>query len=65
MSKTHILLARAVFPEIVDKLSRHFHVSANQNDVVWNQAQLIEQLKGHHGVFTTGGDRIDSDVLAA
>ena len=65
MSKPHILLARAVFPEVVDKLSRHFHVVPNQSDVVWTPAQLIEQLKGQHGVFTTGGDRIDRDVLAA
>jgi len=65
MSKPHILLARAVFPEIIEKLTRHFHVSANQSDVVWTQAQLIEHLQGQHGVFTTGGDRIDGDVLAA
>ena len=65
MSKPHILLARAVFPEIVDKLSRYFHVVANQSDVVWTQAQFIEQLKGQHGAFTTGGDQIDAAVLAA
>jgi gluconate 2-dehydrogenase len=65
MSKPHILLARAVFPEIVDKLTRHFHVVANQSDVVWTQSQLIEQLKGQQGAFTTGGDQIDAAVLAA
>ena len=65
MSKPHILLARAVFPEIVDKLTRYFHVVANQSDVVWTQEQLIEQLKGQNGAFTTGGDRIDATVLAA
>ena len=65
MNKPHLLLARAVFPEVVDKLAQHFHVVSNQADEVWTQAQLIAKLQGQHAAFTTGGDRIDGDVLAA
>lgn len=65
MNKPHLLLARAVFPEVVDKLSQHFHVVSNQADEVWNQTQLIAKLQGQHAAFTTGSDRIDGDVLAA
>ena len=63
--KHRILVARAVFPEIIDRLSQHFEVESNQADALWSKAELIEHLKGKQGVFTTGGERIDAEVLAA
>ncbi len=65
MSKPAILIARAVFPEIIAQLGQHFEVESNQADEVWDKAQLIQRLQGKEGAFTTGGDRIDADVLAA
>ncbi|MBC7601016.1 MAG: D-glycerate dehydrogenase [Polaromonas sp.] len=65
MSKPKILVARAIFPEVLARLEQHFEVQANQLDETWSKAQLIAQLKGKDGVFTTGGDRIDAEVLAA
>ncbi len=65
MSKPHILMARAVFPEVIDKLSQIAHVQINADDTVWTQAELIERLQGKQGVFTTGGDRVDAAVLQA
>jgi len=65
MIKPKILVARAIFPEILDKLSQHFEVSSNQADELWTPAQLIAQLQGKQGVFTTGGERIDAALLAA
>lgn len=65
MSKPHILMARAVFPEVVDKLREVAEVQTNPDDAVWTSAQLIERLQGKQGVFTTGGDRIDAAVLQA
>jgi gluconate 2-dehydrogenase len=65
VSKPHILMARAVFPEVIDKLSQVAHVQVNADDTVWTQAELIERLQGKQGVFTTGGDRIDAAVLQA
>jgi glyoxylate/hydroxypyruvate/2-ketogluconate reductase len=65
MRKTKILVARAIFPDILDKLAQHFEVEANQDDALWTKPQLIEKLKGKAGVFTTGGERIDAEVLAA
>jgi gluconate 2-dehydrogenase len=58
-------MARAVFPEVIDKLSQIAHVQVNPDDTVWSQAELIERLQGKQGVFTTGGDRIDAAVLQA
>ncbi len=34
-------------------------------DETWSKAQLIERLQDKEGAFTTGGDRIDAEVLAA
>ncbi len=65
MSKPRILMARAVFPEVVAKLEQIAEVQINPDDRVWSQAELIERLQGKQGVFTTGSDRIDAAVLQA
>jgi len=65
MRKPKILIARAVFPEIIARLEQHFEVESNQDDHTWSKAELIARLKGKDGAFTTGGDRIDGEVLAA
>ncbi len=65
MTKDKILVARAIFPDILERLVEHFDVESNQDDAVWNKAHLIEKLQGKAGVFTTGGDQIDAEVLDA
>ncbi len=63
--KAAVLVARAVFPEVLEKLAAHFELSTNQPDAVWTQAQLISQLQGKQGVLTTGSERVDAALLAA
>jgi glyoxylate/hydroxypyruvate/2-ketogluconate reductase len=63
--KPAILVARAVFPETIAQLERHFDVEHNQADAVWNKAELAARLQGKVGAFTTGTERIDAEVLAA
>ena len=65
MSRAQILIARAIFPQIIDKLSQHFDVQSNQDDTVWSKPELIAQLQGKAGVFTTGAERVDAEVVAA
>jgi len=65
MSKPKILVARAIFSETIAKLEQYFEVECNPTDEIWTKAQFIEKLKGKQGVFTTGGERIDDEVLAA
>jgi gluconate 2-dehydrogenase len=65
MNKPKILVARAVFPEVIERLSQHFDVESNQADVVWSKAELIEKIRDKAGVFTTGGERIDEELLTA
>jgi gluconate 2-dehydrogenase len=65
MTKPHILVARAIFPETLARLAQHFEVEANPDDAIWSKAQLIERLQGKVGAFTTGSERVDAEVLAA
>jgi glyoxylate/hydroxypyruvate/2-ketogluconate reductase len=65
MSKQNILVARRVFPEILDLLQQHFDVESNQADEPWTKQQLARKLAGKTGAFTTGSERIDGEVLAA
>jgi len=63
VSKPSILVCRAVFPDIVDRLREHFDVEDNPSDVVWTQAELIRHLQGKAGVFITGTQPIDTALL--
>jgi glyoxylate/hydroxypyruvate/2-ketogluconate reductase len=65
MSKPRILVTRAVFPEVIARLGQHFEVEHNQADESWSKEQLAGKLQDKAGAFTTGGDRVDADVLAA
>lgn len=61
----HILVARAIFPEVLAHLRQHFDVEDTQQDRVCTPAELIERLQGKDGALTTGSERIDERVLAA
>lgn len=60
-----ILVARAIFPETLARLRAHFEVQDNPEDDVPTRAQLLERLRDKDGVLTTGGERIDAELLAA
>ena len=64
-SKPKILVARAIFPETIERLAQHFEVESNQADETWSKDQLIAKLQGKQGAFTTGSERIDAAVLDA
>ena len=64
-AKPAVLVARAVFPEVVASLREHFEVETNETDSVWAPAELIERLQGKVGVLTSGSERIDAALLAA
>jgi gluconate 2-dehydrogenase len=65
MTKPKVLVARAIFPEVIDRLSEHFDITSNQADTVWTKTELTEALRDKVGAFTTSSERIDADVLAA
>jgi gluconate 2-dehydrogenase len=63
--KPAVLVARAVFPEVVERLRQHFEVEDNPSDEVWPKGELIRRLQGKVGAFTTGSVPIDAEVLDA
>ncbi len=65
MRKPKILVSRAIFPEVIARLQQHFEVESNQADEAWIKAQLAEKLDDKQGALTTGGERIDAELLAA
>ena len=62
--KHRILLARAIFPEVLQRLEQHFEVEANQADEDWSPVQMRQRLRGKWGILTMAGERIDAALLA-
>ena len=60
-----VLVARAAFPDIVDRLRAHFEVQDNPDDEVWSPEGLRNALQGKVGLVATGSERIDEALLAA
>ena len=65
MSPPRVLICRAVFVDVVQRLRQHFEVHDNPTDTVYTPAVLTTQLSGMTGAFTTGSERIDATLLAA
>ncbi len=61
--KPAILIARAIFPDVIERLSVHFEVEANQQDIVFTQQELAEKLRGKSGVLCTASARFDAIFL--
>ena len=63
--KHSILVARAIFPEVLAQLQQVFEVDHNQEDLVFSPEQLSARLAGKVGALTTGSERIDAALLQA
>ncbi|MDB5838894.1 MAG: D-glycerate dehydrogenase [Herminiimonas sp.] len=63
--KPSILIARAVFPEVIARLEQHFEVETNQEDRIFSESELIEKSRGKDGVFSTLSERFTAPVLGA
>ena len=61
--KPRILVARAIFPETLDKLRTHFDVEDNQADELWDKPQFASKLADKVGAFTTS-QPVDAETLA-
>ncbi len=65
MSRPRVLVARAVFDEVLERLREHFEVQDNAADQVFDAAELSARLSGKAGVFITGSEPINAALLAA
>ena len=59
-----ILVARAVFPEVVEALSRRFEVDHNAGDRPLAPEELALRLSDKHGALTTVMDKVDEAVMS-
>ncbi|GAA0848818.1 D-glycerate dehydrogenase [Cupriavidus pauculus] len=62
--KPSILVTRAIFPDVIDRLSLYFDVDANQDDVVLDAAALRARLAGKAGVLANAADQIDGSLVS-
>src|SRR3990167_948176 len=63
-TRPRILVTRAIFPEVAERLSEHFDVESNAADDDWSRDELLARLQGKDGALTFGLERIDADLLA-
>jgi gluconate 2-dehydrogenase len=61
--KPKILVARAIFPETLEKLRAHFDVEDNQADELWNKQQFAARIVDKAGALTTA-QPVDAESLA-
>lgn len=65
MTRPAVLVARAVFPEVLARLRTHFDVDDNPDDVIWSAGELSQRLRGKAGAYITGSERVDAALLDA
>ena len=63
--RQRVLVARKVFDSVLSRLAAHFEVESNDDDRVWDRAELTRRLQGKAGIFATGSERIDAALLDA
>ncbi|MCU0930461.1 MAG: D-glycerate dehydrogenase [Serpentinimonas sp.] len=63
--KPAVLVARAIFPEVLERLRKHFEVTSNDADELWSPQEFAQKLQGKAGVLTTGAERVGPELLAA
>jgi lactate dehydrogenase-like 2-hydroxyacid dehydrogenase len=63
--KPKILVAREVFPEVLERLRRHFEVDDNQADTVLGVEGLKARLADKVGALTAATDPLTAEVIAA
>jgi len=65
VKKPKILVARAIFPDILARLEQVADVQSNQDDHLWNAADLKAAMANKDAAIVTGGERVDADILKA
>ena len=60
-----ILVTRAVFPDVIERLTHRFDVESNQDDHIFSIDELTQKIGGKAGLFSTPSERVSAPVLAA
>ncbi|RZI41312.1 D-glycerate dehydrogenase [Herbaspirillum sp. HC18] len=65
MSRPSILVTRAVFPDVIERLEQYFDVESNQDDGIFSADELAVKSRGKDGLFTTPSEPVTAKVLSA
>jgi gluconate 2-dehydrogenase len=60
-----VLVARAIFPDVIDGLRAHFEVDVNTPDEPLGSEALVARLQDKRGLFCTGSEKITPTLLDA
>lgn len=63
--KPKIFVARAVFPEVLERLLQHFDIESNQDDRIYTADELLLKAKGKDGLFSTPSEPVTAALFAA
>jgi len=63
--KPSIIVSRPIYPEVIEKLNKHFNVTAHQTDPEWTPQAWTQALSAHDGALTMGIEPVNAEVLAA
>lgn len=63
VQKPRILVARAIFPDILARLEQVADVQSNQEDHLWSAADLKAAMANKDAAIVTGGERVDAEIL--
>ena len=51
--KAKVLVARATFPDVIERLQQEFEVESNQEDRIFSPAELLQKMQGKDAVVIT------------
>ena len=60
-----LLVTRAIFPDVVERLRQHFEVIDNPEDALWTRARMAERLRDCDAVLTTPSETLDGELLGS
>jgi gluconate 2-dehydrogenase len=61
--KPRILVTRAIFSDVVERLEQYFEVESNPEDILYSPAELAQRLTDKEGVMVVSS-RIGADTIA-
>jgi gluconate 2-dehydrogenase len=64
-TRPHVLVARNIFPDIVEGLRAHFDVDLHEDAAPMARDELLRRMQGKTGALITSTERIDAELLAA
>lgn len=63
--KPKILVARATFPDVIERLQQEFDVESNQDDKIFSVTELHEKMQGKDAIVITSSEKLSAEVIAA